>query len=87
MIACPENERQTLEEAVQFLSGKAQEVQTRGKSIGSDRLLALTALNLANELMQLGRVQGKQDRQLYNQLAILQNKIDAALIKEKQMEL
>ncbi|MBI5450104.1 MAG: cell division protein ZapA [Gammaproteobacteria bacterium] len=83
IIACPEDEQMVLHQAVQYLNSKTREMQSKGKAIGADRSLALTALNLANELLQQRSRQEKASEQLHQ----LKNKIDTALIKCAQMDL
>lgn len=87
IIACPEDEQEALEKAVQYLNRKTRETQAKGAAVGSDRLLALTALNIANELLQESTTQQSHHRRLNGQLLQLQNKIEHALIKSRQMEL
>ena len=49
-VSCPAGERESLQRAVEFLSGKMSELATKTKSTG-ERLAVMTALNLAHELL------------------------------------
>ena len=50
-VACVENERVELLEAVAFLDQRMQEIRGGGKITGADRIAVMAALNLANELL------------------------------------
>ena len=49
-VACPLDERESLQRAVDFLSARMGELATKTKSTG-ERLAVMTALNLAHELL------------------------------------
>jgi len=57
-VSCAEGEEKQLAAAVEFLDGKLQEIQGHGKVFGSDRLILMAALNIANEFLTL-RSSGK----------------------------
>ncbi len=50
-VACKEDERADLIEAVQFLDKRMREIRDGGKITGADRIAVMAALNLANELL------------------------------------
>ncbi len=49
-VACPADERESLQRAVDFLSARMGELAAKTKSTG-ERLAVMTALNLAHELL------------------------------------
>lgn len=49
-VSCPVEERESLQRAVEFLSGRMAELGAKTKSTG-ERLAVMTALNLAHELL------------------------------------
>lgn len=51
-VACPPEEREALEAAVDFLDAKMTELAKKTRSTG-ERLAVMTALNLAHELLAL----------------------------------
>ena len=61
VIACPEEERPALLQAVAFLNQKMQEIRDKGKVIGIDRIAVLAALNLAHELQRTRQDAGNLD--------------------------
>lgn len=50
-IACPDEERQQLLDAVDYLNAKMREVQQTGKVLGNERIAIMAALNMAHELL------------------------------------
>jgi cell division protein ZapA len=54
-VACKENERADLLEAVTFLDRRMREIRDGGKVNGVDRIAVMAALNIANELLRARR--------------------------------
>src|SRR4051812_3699405 len=50
-VACNEDERAELAEAVAYLDRKMREIRERGKVAGVDRIAVMAALNIAHELL------------------------------------
>ena len=50
-VACKEEERADLMEAVAFLDKRMREIRGTGKTAGVDRIAVMAALNIANELL------------------------------------
>jgi cell division protein ZapA len=50
-VACKENEREELSEAVALLDKRMREIRDAGKVTGTDRIAVMTALNFAHELL------------------------------------
>jgi cell division protein ZapA len=78
MVACPENEREDLLAAANYLDKKMREIHASGKVIGIERAAVMAALNIANELLEL-RSQKKLPPDISDKIKFLQNKIDAVL--------
>jgi cell division protein ZapA len=55
-VACKENERAELTEAVALLDRRMREIRDAGKVTGTDRIAVMTALNFAHELLRERRV-------------------------------
>jgi cell division protein ZapA len=54
-VACKENEREELSEAVALLDRRMREIRDAGKVTGTDRIAVMTALNFAHELLRARR--------------------------------
>lgn len=50
-INCPDDEREELLKAVNYLDKKMREIRDSGKVIGSERIAIMAALNIAHELL------------------------------------
>jgi cell division protein ZapA len=50
-VACKENERAELMEAVAYLDAQMREIRGSGKVAGVDRIAVMAALNITNELL------------------------------------
>ncbi len=87
LINCSEEERESLRNAADYLNHKMNEMKSGGGVIGSERIAVMTALNIANELLDY-----KKDNQDYTSnrdstLKRLQNKINDALVRDTQMDM
>ena len=50
-VACAPDEQQSLQEAVDFLTRKMQEIKDQGKINGLDRIAIMAALNISHEFL------------------------------------
>lgn len=50
-VSCTPAERALLLASAELVNGKMQQIRDRGKVVGLERILAMTALNLAEELL------------------------------------
>jgi cell division protein ZapA len=54
-VNCRKGERDSLLEAAAFLDGKIRTIQEQTKLVGLERCAIVAALNISNELLQVGR--------------------------------
>lgn len=87
LIACSEEERDLLHRAIELINTKMREVKASGKVIGSERIAVMTALHIAHELLQYKDRNESYTSNVDDLIRRLQNKIDDALVKGKQMEI
>ncbi len=86
-VACPPGEQSALLESAKFLDSKMREVRDTGNIMGSERIAVITALNMANDLLQTGNVDKELGQELPPRLKDLENKISRVLEQAKQMEI
>ena len=86
-VACPDEERQALLESARILDQNMREIRDRGKAVGLDRIAVMAALNITHELLQMRSQQGDDTRSLQARIRYLQDKIEDALNKGRQIEL
>ena len=86
-VACPPGEQSALLESARFLDLKMREVRDSGNIMGSERIAVITALNMANDLLQTGNVDKELGQELPPRLKDLESKISRVLEQAKQMEI
>ncbi|HXG28339.1 MAG TPA: cell division protein ZapA [Nevskiales bacterium] len=81
-VQCPENERESLLAAAEYLNQRMNAIRKKGKALGMERIAVMTALNMAAELLEHKRGGGKGralDGATGERLHQLQLRIDSAL--------
>ncbi|MDH3759721.1 MAG: cell division protein ZapA [Gammaproteobacteria bacterium] len=86
-VACPPGEQSALLESAKFLDSKMREVRDTGNIMGSERIAVITALNMANDLLQTGNVDKQLGQELPPRLKDLENKISRVLEQAKQLDI
>ena len=84
-VACEDNEREALMQAVAYLDAKMNEIRKAGKVTGSERIAVMAALNVAHELLSV-RLGGNFDLgQAKRRISAIESKIDAAIAKQENL--
>ncbi len=84
-VACPVDERSALLESARYLDEKMREIRDSRKMIGSERVAVMAALNIAHDLLQSRETTGTAE--MDDKLRQLQNKVEAAITRGRQLEL
>jgi len=87
LIACPAEERADLQRAATLLNTRLRETREGGKTIGTDRLLMVAALNMANDL---AKIQAKEERttaEFGSRVKAMRERVERALVQGQQLEL
>ena len=90
MIACTEDERHDLQRSADYLDTKMREIRDSGKIIGTDRIAVMAALNISHELLtQDGgtTITPAADASVGTRIRSIQEKIDDALYRSRQLEI
>ncbi|MCW8900552.1 MAG: cell division protein ZapA [Gammaproteobacteria bacterium] len=87
MIACSEDERHDLQRSADYLDKKMREIRDSGKIIGSDRIAVMAALNISHELLTQGGAGSSPDASVDTRIRSIQEKIDDALYRSRQLEI
>jgi len=85
-VACPAEERSALLESARYLDEKMREIRDSRKMIGSERVAVMAALNITHDLLQC-REGGGDGSAMDSKLRQLQNKVEAAITRGRQLEL
>ncbi len=84
-VACEDDERESLMQAVAYLETKMNEIRNAGKVTGAERIAVMAALNVAHELLSV-RLGSKFDvGQAKRRLSAIESKIDAAIAKQENL--
>jgi cell division protein ZapA len=87
LIACPPDEREDLQKAAALLGARLKEIRDGGKVIGTDRLLIMTALNMANDLAKLQAREETRGAELGVRVKQMRERVERALVQGQQLEL
>jgi cell division protein ZapA len=88
MIACSEEERHDLQRSADYLDTKMREIRDSGKIVGSDRIAVMAALNISHELIARdGGASTPASPAVGNRIRTIQEKIDDALYRSRQLEI
>ena len=88
VIACSEDERHDLQRSADYLDTKMREIRDSGKIIGTDRIAVMAALNISHELLaQDGGATASTDTTVGTRIRSIQEKIDDALFRSRQIEI
>jgi cell division protein ZapA len=87
-VACPLDEREALFDSARYLDEKMREIRESRKMVGADRVAVMAALNITHDLLKAKAGGGEVDESsVSGKLRSLQNKIEAAITRGRQMEL
>lgn len=81
-VACPEDERQALLDAVAYLNKKMNEIRDAGKIVNVERIAIMAALNIAHELLSTKVGRGVDLADLTRRMGSMQTAIDQALAEQ-----
>jgi cell division protein ZapA len=84
-VACEENEREALMQAVAYLDGKMNEIRTAGKVMGAERIAVMAALNVAHELLSVKVGTGFDLGHAKRRISAIESQLDAAIAKQEKL--
>ena len=80
LISCPDDEREQLYAVVDFINEKLLEVKGSGNVIGTERIVIMATLNIADELLAYKRKNKDYTESVDSVVKRLQTKIDGVLV-------
>jgi cell division protein ZapA len=81
-VACPEEERGELLDAVAFLDKRMREIRDAGKIASIERIALMAALNITHELLSMKVGRGVDVSDFKRRMDSMQAAIDAALAEQ-----
>ena len=87
LIACPPEEREDLQRAATLLGARLKQIREGGKVIGTDRLMMMAALNMANDLAKLQARESRAGGELAGRVRQVRERVERGLAQGQQLEL
>ncbi len=84
-VACPEDERAELLDAVAYLDKKMREIRDAGKIASVERIAIMAALNIAHELLTTKVGGGFDLAEVKRRMQVMQATIDTALVDQDEL--
>ncbi len=84
-VACPEDERSELLEAVAFLDKRMREIRDAGKIASVERIALMAALNITHELLGMKVGRGIDLADFRRRMSSMEAAIDAALADQDSL--
>jgi len=84
-VACPDEEREDLQDAVAYLNRKMVEIRDAGKIANVERIAIMAALNIAHELLSMKIGKGVDLSDLTRRMKSMQSAIDQALAEQDNL--
>ena len=76
LIACPQEEKEGLLQAADYLSDKMREIKSSGKVIGTDRIAIMAALNITHEMLQNRSIDNPNNSKTLERIQKISKQID-----------
>ena len=84
-VACEDNEREALMQAVAYLDAKMGEIKKTAKVSGTERIAVMAALNIAHELLTTRLGNGFDIGKARRKIASIEASLDAALAQQEKL--
>jgi cell division protein ZapA len=84
-VACDDDEREALMQAVAYLDVKMTEIHKAGKVMGAERIAVMAALNVAHELLTVKLGAGFDIGHAKRRISKIESQLDAALAKQEKL--
>ena len=84
-VACDDDEREALMQAVAYLDAKMNEIHKAGKVLGAERIAVMAALNVAHELLSVKLGAGFDIGHAKRRISAIESQLDAALAKQEKL--
>lgn len=81
-INCPDEEREEILQAAEFLNKKIQEIRDEGKIVDSDRVVIAAALGITHELLMLRRPNSFDIEDIRRRIGDMRKKVNIVLSKK-----
>ena len=87
LIACPPEEQEDLQRAATLLNQRLKQIREHGKVMGTERLVIMAALNMANELAKVSQREERTTAEFGIRVRGMRERVERALVHGQQLEL
>jgi cell division protein ZapA len=87
LIACAPGEQDDLLRAATLLNQRLKQIREQGKVMGTERLVIMAALNMANELAKNSSREERSKNELGARVRGMRERVERALVHGQQLEL
>lgn len=84
-ISCPEEEQQSLLQAVAYLDQKMREIRDGGKVVGFERIAVMSALNITHELLKFRIAGGFDMGDFKRRITSIVTVVDQAMAEQDEL--
>jgi cell division protein ZapA len=84
-VACEDDERESLMQAVAYLDGKMGEIKKAGKVSGTDRIAVMAALNIAHEFLSTKLGNGFDIGQARRRISLIEARLEEVLAQQDKL--
>lgn len=86
-ISCPPSEQEALLKSARHLDENMRKIKSRGNIHGLEKISVMAALNITHEMLSKNRLLNETRHNTVQQLKFLEDKIDHALLANRQLEI
>ena len=86
-VSCPQDERADLLDSAEYLNKKMREIRDTGKVVGADRIAVMAALNMANELLRLRRLDAELQGSVTGRVKHMRERVENSIQRTRQLDL
>ena len=86
-ISCPLSEQEALMKSARYLDENMRKIKGRGNIHGVEKIAVMAALNITHDMLKKNRLINETRHVTAQQIKTLEDKIDSALQKGRQLEI
>ena len=86
-VNCPQSEQEALMKSARYLDENMRKIKGRGNIHGVEKIAVMAALNITHDMLKKNRLINETRHVTAQQIKTLEDKIDSALQKGRQLEI
>ncbi|MFM1897102.1 MAG: hypothetical protein RLZZ385_2176 [Pseudomonadota bacterium] len=86
-VNCPLSDQEALMKSARYLDENMRKIKGRGNIHGLEKIAVMAALNITHDMLKKNRLINETRHVTAQQIKTLEDKVDAALLKSRQLEI